>query len=135
MTDKDEQIDYMARTAWGEARGEGSTGMQAVLNVIMNRVKAGGWWGATPKEVCTKKSQFSVWNKSDPNYSKMLTVTTSNADFATAKSLAGLAYAGALPDITNGATNYLALGSLSKVPSWVNKMQVVASIGNHTFYA
>ena len=135
MTDKDEQIDYMARTAWGEARGEGSTGMQAVLNVIMNRVKAGGWWGATPKEVCTKKSQFSVWNKSDPNYSKMLAVTTANADFATAKSLAGLAYAGALPDITNGATNYLALGSLSKVPSWVNKMQVVASIGNHTFYA
>ena len=135
MTDKDEQIDYMARTAWGEARGEGSTGMQAVLNVIMNRVKAGGWWGATPKEVCTKKSQFSVWNKSDPNYSKMLAVNTSNADFAAAKSLAGLAYAGALPDITNGATNYLALGSLSKVPSWVNKMQVVASIGNHTFYA
>ena len=135
MTDKDEQIDYMARTAWGEARGEGSTGMQAVLNVIMNRVKAGGWWGATPKEVCTKKSQFSVWNKSDPNYYIMLAVTTSNADFATAKSLAGLAYAGALPDITNGATNYLALGSLSKVPSWVNKMQVVASIGNHTFYA
>lgn len=135
MTDKDEQIDYMARTAWGEARGEGSTGMQAVLNVIMNRVKAGGWWGATPKEVCTKKSQFSVWNKTDPNYSKMLAVTTSNADFATAKSLAGLAYAGALPDITNGATNYLALGSLSKVPAWVNKMQVVASIGNHTFYA
>lgn len=135
MTDKDEQIDYMARTAWGEARGEGSTGMQAVLNVIMNRVKSGGWWGATPKEVCVKKSQFSVWNKSDPNYSKMLAVTTSNADFATAKSLAGLAYAGALPDITNGATNYLALGSLSKVPSWVNKMQVVASIGNHTFYA
>ena len=23
LTDKDEQIDYMARTAWGEARGEG----------------------------------------------------------------------------------------------------------------
>lgn len=135
MTDKEEQIDYMARTAWGEARGEGATGMQAVLNVIMNRVKAGGWWGATPKEVCTKKSQFSVWNKTDPNYSKMLAVTTSNADFATAKSLAGLAYTGALPDITNGATNYLALGSLSVVPSWVNKMSVVASIGNHTFYA
>ncbi len=135
MTDKDEQIDYMARTAWGEARGEGSTGMQAVLNVIMNRVKAGGWWGATPKEVCTKKSQFSVWNKSDPNYAPMLAVNDSDGSFAVAKNLAGLAYAGALPDITNGATNYLALGSLSKAPSWVNKMQVVASIGNHTFYA
>ena len=109
--------------------------MQAVLNVIMNRVKAGSWWGATPKEVCTKKSQFSVWNKSDPNYAPMLAVNDSDDSFAVAKNLAGLAYAGALPDITNGATNYLALGSLSKAPSWVNKMQVVASIGNHTFYA
>lgn len=58
LTDKDEQIDYMARTAWGEARGEGSRGMQAVINVIMNRVRAGSWYGATPKEVCTKKANF-----------------------------------------------------------------------------
>lgn len=39
LTNRDEQIDIMARTAWGEARGEGQSGMQAVLNVIMNRVK------------------------------------------------------------------------------------------------
>lgn len=135
LTDKDEQIDYMARTAWGEARGEGSRGMQAVINVIMNRVRAGSWYGATPKEVCTKKSQFSVWNKNDPNYAQMLAVTTSDKSFATAKSLAGLAYAGTLPDITNGATNYLALGSLSSVPGWVASLEEVAVIGNHTFYA
>lgn len=135
MTDKDEQIDYMARTAWGEARGEGKEGMQAVINVIMNRVKAGSWYGATPKEVCTKKSQFSVWNSDDPNYGKMLAVDESDSSFALAKQLALLAYDGFLPDITNGATNYLALGSLSSVPSWAAKMQQVASIGNHTFYA
>lgn len=135
LTDRDEQIDYMARTAWGEARGEGATGMQAVLNVIMNRVKRGGWYGATPKEVCTKKSQFSVWNKTDPNYTKMLAVTEDDSNFKTAKALATLAYDGQLKDITNGATNYLALGSLTTVPSWVAKMEKVASIGNHTFYA
>lgn len=135
LTDKDEQIDYMARTAWGEARGEGQKGMQAVINVIMNRVKAGSWYGATPKEVCTKKSQFSVWNKSDPNYSKMLAVTESDKNFAIAKQLATAAYTGALPDITNGATNYLALASLQTIPSWVAAMDEVAVIGNHTFYA
>ena len=42
MTNDAEQIDYMARTAWGEARGEGTTGMQAVINVIMNRVAKRG---------------------------------------------------------------------------------------------
>lgn len=135
MTNDNEQIDYMARTAWGEARGEGLTGMQAVINVIMNRVKAGSWYGATPKEVVLKKSQFSVWNKNDPNYPKLLTVTDSDKDFTAAKNLATLAYNGNLPDITNGATNYLALGSLSSVPNWVASMDEVASIGNHTFYA
>lgn len=135
LTDKDEQIDYMARTAWGEARGEGQAGMQAVINVIMNRVKAGGWYGTTPKDVCLKKSQFSVWNKNDPNYTKMLAVDEKDSSFKMAKALATLAYNGQLADITNGATNYLALGSLSSVPSWVTKMEQVASIGNHTFYA
>lgn len=134
LTDKDEQIDYMARTAWGEARGEGTTGMQAVINVIMNRVRAGSWYGATPKEVVLKKSQFSVWNANDPNYLKMLAVDEKDSSFKMAKALATLAYNGQLEDITNGATNYLALASLSTAPSWVGAMQEVAVIGNHTFY-
>lgn len=134
-TNDNEQVDTLARTAWGEARGEGREGMQAVCNVVMNRVKRGGWYGATPKEVCLKKNQFSCWNSNDPNYKKLLAVTDSDSQFALAKTLAALAVAGQLPDITNGATNYLALGSLSKVPSWSKNMKQVASIGNHTFYA
>lgn len=134
LTDDKEQIDYMARTAWGEARGEGINGMQAVINVIMNRVKAGSWYGATPKDVVLKKSQFSVWNKNDPNYTKMLAVTEDDKDFVQAVNLATLAWKHNLPDITNGATNYLALKSLSKIPSWVASMEEVAVIGNHTFY-
>lgn len=135
MKTDDKEIDVMARTAWGEARGEGKEGMQAVLNVIMNRVKRGGWYGLTPAEVCQKPAQFSVWNKSDLNYGQMLAVTDADSNFALAKTLAAQAYHGLLPDITNGATNYLALKSLSSVPSWASKMQQVASIGNHTFYA
>ena len=33
---------YLAKTLWGEARGEGKKGMQAVANVVMNRVQKGG---------------------------------------------------------------------------------------------
>lgn len=131
----DEQIDIMARTAWGEARGEGAQGMQAVLNVIMNRVEKGSWYGATPKEVCLKKYQFSCWLDSDPNKEKLLKVDENDKDFANAKYLARLAYTGKLPDITNNATNYLALSSMSYIPAWVNGMREVANIGNHTFYA
>lgn len=135
LTDREKQIDIMARTAWGEARGENIKGMQAVLNVIMNRAKIGGWYGLTPAEVCLKDKQFSCWNKTDPNYQKIVNVTTSDTDFANAVDLATMAYDKQLPDITNGATNYLALNSLSSTPAWAGKMQQVAVVGNHTFYA
>ena len=130
--DDDEQIDYIARTAWGEARGEGTAGMQAVVNVIMNRVSRGGWYGLTPKEVVLKKYQFSCWNANDPNRAQLLVVDERNSAFATAKKLAAMAYAGDLPDITGGAINYHAK-SIS--PYWADKMQQTAQIGNHIFYA
>lgn len=132
MTDTNEQIDYIARTAWGEARGEGATGMQAVINVIMNRAKKGGWYGLTPKDVVLKKWQFSCWNAGDPNREKLLAVTTADKNFAKALDLATLAYNGQLPDITGGAVNYHAK-SIS--PSWAPKMKKTATIGSHIFYA
>lgn len=132
---QDEQIDTLARTAWGEARGEGTKGMQAVCNVVMNRVKRGGWYGTTPAEVCRKQNQFSCWNSNDPNLPKLLAVDETNEQFKQAKQLATLAVQGVLQDITGGATNYLALGSLSNVPSWASKMTKTAQIGAHTFYA
>lgn len=135
LTDRDEQIDIMARTAWGEARGEGQSGMQAVLNVVMNRVKKGSWYGATPKEVCLKKYQFSCWLDSDPNKAKLLAVDESDKDFAKAKYLATLAYDGELTDITKGATNYVNLATLgNNVPDWVGKLEKSTTIGNHSFY-
>ena len=135
LTDDAEQIDVMARTTWGEARGEGVSGMNAVLNVIMNRVKKGGWYGLTPKEVCLKKYQFSCWLDSDPNKAKLLAVDESDEDFATAKYLSTLAYNGELPDITKGATNYLNLATLGEnVPSWTKDLKQTTTIGQHTFY-
>ena len=135
LTDRDEQIDVMARTAWGEARGEGQSGMQAVLNVVMNRVKKGSWYGATPKDGCLKKYQFSCWLDSDPNKAKLLAVDENDKDFARAKYMATLAYDGQLTDITKGATNYVNLASLGdNVPSWVNNMKLSTTIGKHSFY-
>ena len=132
LIDDNNEIDLLARTMWGEARGEGQTGMQAVANVVMNRVKKGGWWGATVQDVVLKKWQFSTWNENDPNRKKALDVTTSDSNFWTAKKLAALAYNGQLDDITNGATNYHAK---NVSPAWTDKMTKTATIGNHIFYA
>ncbi|MBP3687014.1 MAG: cell wall hydrolase [Alphaproteobacteria bacterium] len=124
-----DQTDYLARTIWGEARGEGARGMQAVGNVIMNRVKAGGWYGASIKDVVLKPYQFSAWNVGDLNRAKMLNATP--AQLSTARKIAEQLQSGALPDITGGATNYHATGIS---PLWAKKMTKTVQIGNHIFY-
>lgn len=132
LIDDNAEIDLLARTIWGEARGEGTQGMHAVANVIMNRVKKGGWYGATVQDVVLKPYQFSVWNKDDPNREKALSVTVADSQFWTAKKLASLAYNGQLDDITGGAINYHA----NYVnPSWAASMKKTATIGKHIFYA
>ena len=132
LIDDNAEIDLLARTIWGEARGEGTQGMHAVANVIMNRVKKGGWYGATVQDVVLKPYQFSVWNKEDPNREKALSVTVADSQFWTAKKLASLAYNGQLDDITGGAVNYHANYSS---PSWAKSMTKTATIGKHIFYA
>jgi len=131
LVDTNKEIDLMARTIWGEARGEGQLGMQAVANVIMNRVNRGGWWGATISDVVLKPYQFSTWNESDANRNKARSVDTSDQAFWTASKIASMAYNGQLTDVTNGATHYHAK---SVTPAWAVGQTPVATIGNHVFY-
>ncbi|AZD06253.1 Cell wall hydrolase [Pseudomonas chlororaphis] len=71
MTATEKDRDLLARTLWGEARGEGLAGQIAVAWTIRNRVndgKAKSWWGEGYAGVCQAPYQFSCWNKNDPNY-------------------------------------------------------------------
>jgi spore germination cell wall hydrolase CwlJ-like protein len=129
-------IDVLARTLWGEARGEDGQGMEAVANVVLNRVKVaddrgGYWWGNDLISVCQKPYQFSCWNRSDPNYRKLLEITETNIHFATAMRIARRAVAGVLSDNTNGATHY---HEKSILPSWAKGQVPCAYIGRHIFY-
>lgn len=126
----------MARTIYGEARGEKVRGKEAVACVIMNRVKRGRarggyWWGSTVEEVCLRPWQFSCWNEGDPNRAVIEKVDASNRNFASCLRIARRAVAGALEDPTNGATHYHAKGSF---PPWARGRKTSAEIGNHLFY-
>ena len=131
MIDNNYEIELLARTIWGEARGEGQQGMQAVANVIMNRVNKGGWYGATVEDVVKKPYQFSTWNSNDPNRAKAEAVTVNDVQYWTATKLAALAYNGQLADLTSGATHYHARYA---APSWAKGQTPTAVIGNHVFY-
>ena len=127
-----QEVDVVARTIWGEARGEGERGMHAVANVIINRAKKGGWWGNTPVEVCLKPQQFSAWNRNDPNFDLARKVTAQDPVFRLALEIAGRAIAGTLPDITGGATHYF--NPEVVMPSWASALNYIADIGKHRFY-
>lgn len=130
-------IDVVAKTIWGEARGEGRLGMEAVACVINNRVAlsealGGFWWGNGYIGVCQKPWQFSCWNKGDPNLEKLEKLNETNPlSYQIAREIAQKAVNGQLQDITNGASHYHAKGWR---PVWINQAERVAEVGNHYFY-
>lgn len=129
--------DVLARTIWGEARGEGAAGMQAVAAVVLNRVAVarahGGrfWWGGDIVSVCQKPFQFSCWNRSDPNFKAISAVNGRDIHFATAQRIARRAVIGRIDDATNGATYYHAR---EITPHWARGATPCATIGRHIFY-
>ena len=124
-------IDTLARTLWGEARGEGEAGLKAVAAVVVNRTRrpADFWWGHRVEDVCRKKFQFSCWNENDPNLPKLKVVTAATPPFETCVAVAKRAVDGLLADLTVGATHY---HRRDIRPGWATTP--CARIGDHVFY-
>lgn len=132
-TAKLSDLEVVALTAYGECRGGGEKGMTSVINTIFNRAAKPGWWGDTPRDVCLKPEQYSCWIPEGDNYRDMETATRDDMSYVLALDLAAKAYAGLLPDITNGANSYYALSSSDK-PYWSLGKQPCAVICNQAFY-
>ena len=130
------EIDVLARTIFGEARGESVRGKEAVASVVLNRVRrarrrGGYWWGGDIESVCLKPWQFSCWNVNDPNRPKLLNVDRNNRTFQTCLRVARRAVAGTLKDPTYGATHY---HTLNIEPPWASGRAACVIIGRHRFY-
>lgn len=131
-TTKDEDVDVLARTLWGEARGEPTKqGREAIASVVLNRTKKPKRFGGTVKEVCKQRKQFSCWNSGDPNLPKLLKVTMNDPIFAECMKIAKTAVDTLLTDVTKGATHYHA-NSITAV--WAIGKKPCARIGSHLFY-
>ncbi len=131
-------VDVLARTIWGEARSDGQAGMEAVACVVNNRVAYAQsrvsrkfWWGNDIVSVCQMQKQFSCWNRTDPNYQKLLTVTVADPAFYMAVRIAKWAVCSALQDITKGATHYHTRNIL---PQWAVGAAPLCVVGHHVFY-
>lgn len=141
MTVTEKDRDVLARTLWGEARGEGLAGQIAVAWTIRNRVDMDlhndgkpDWWGEGYTGVCLKPWQFSCWNKNDPNYAYLSGAKPiPAAQFAQARKAADIVIDGLQPDPTGGATHYYAT-TMPKAPAWAAKAKQTLKLGHHIFF-
>jgi spore germination cell wall hydrolase CwlJ-like protein len=130
----------LALTIWAEARSHGEKGMRAVGWVIKNRSDSNlrrfhAERGI--KGVVWSPEQFSCWNKGDPNRDAMENISKLPKDHAdrkawrAAKRIAHQIMTGQSRDPTKGSLFY---HTTEVDPSWNNKMNAVAQVGNHIFY-
>lgn len=132
----------LARTLWGEARGESMDGQIAVAWVIRNRATrarfAGrlvGRQGATA-HVCLAPWQFSCWNEGDPNRAKLLVLREDQCrgEIGVASDVLD----GLVADPTNGADHYHTIDpppwAEAWPPDWSTTMRETARFGGHVFY-
>lgn len=123
-------------TLWGEFRGEPVEAQIAGAHVIFNR-----WLinkSQTIKEVCLKPYQFSCWNLSDSNLSKLIEVFEESKSSPLVKQLKFIAagvMSSSLLDNTNGATNYLTVSLYASplAPEWTKKMRAEKQYGKTIF--
>lgn len=119
-------IDVVAACLVGEAGGEGTKGMQAVMNVISNRARGKA---EAMRGVVLKPKQFSVFNGA--KVADVVAKMKRHPMFAQASMIVRNSMMGNLPDITGRATHYHAH---SVNPSWAKSMKVTGTLGGHKFY-
>lgn len=125
----DDAITCMARSIYWEAKGKDTADMEAVANVVMNRLGHEGF----PDTVCkvvkqgseTKSCQFSWWCDGKPDTAQEET------QYALAKEIARKALNKQLPDHTGGAMYF---HDKTVKPVWAKKYIKTANIGLFVFY-
>ena len=124
-------LDVLARTVFGEARGQEFKGQLAVAWVVRNRVARGKRFSPTIAGVCLAALQFSCWNRNDPSFMRLMTVSVPDPAFVTALAAAGMVLTDQAPDPTMGADHYHAT---YVTPTWAKEMRKTVQIGAHIFY-
>ena len=126
----DDPLTCLARTIYWEAKGEDRQGLEAIANVVMNRLGKDGF----PDSVCgvvtegrqRKACQFSWWCDGRPD-------DVEEPDrYALAKEIAREALNRQLRDRTNGALYFYREGT--RKPEWAGEYRRVAEVGEHLFY-
>lgn len=125
----DDAITCLARTIYWEARGESTASMEAIANVVMNRLGHKGYPDTICKVVMQGQEQgacqFSWWCDGRSDEAK------DDASYAIAKETARKALNRQLRDRTGGA---LYFHQRKAAPDWSREYTRTARIGEFVFY-
>jgi N-acetylmuramoyl-L-alanine amidase len=122
------EVEVLALNMYHEARGDGADAMQMVGEVTLNRVDH----PAYPDNICDvvyQRRQFS-WVHTRRDHTPYDEVLWEQSLYI-AEGLIN----GEIDHFDNGATHFLNLDLVSRVPRWAREFTVVGRIGGHTFYA
>lgn len=125
----DDAITCLSRTIYWEAKSEGTAGMEAIANVVMNRLGHKGF----PNTICEVvkqgheqgNCQFSWWCDGHSDDAE------EEEHYALAKEISRKALNRQLPDRTDGAM-YFHQRKVS--PGWPEEYIKTVEIGEHIFY-
>ena len=137
-----EDVLALARTLWGECRGEPREGQIAVAWVIRNRATNPGWWSRergdgipddTIEAVCLDRNQFSCWWDRQAERVRSRSILQLGSLYELALDV----LSDQIPDPTEGADHYHTIlrpeGVKTWPPVWAQK-KVGKRIGSHLFY-
>ncbi|MDI7776279.1 cell wall hydrolase [Asticcacaulis sp. EMRT-3] len=122
--------DCLTQAVYYEARGEGTEGMRAVAQVILNRVRH----PAYPKSICSVVYQGAAQHTAC-QFSFVcngaMTAPVKSRAWKRARNVADAALNGYVMKAVGTATSF---HTVNVHPSWSATMQKVAQIGSHIFY-
>jgi spore germination cell wall hydrolase CwlJ-like protein len=125
----DDAITCLSRTIYWEARGEGAAGMEAIANVVMNRLGHEGFPNSICKVVMQGREQgscqFSWWCDGRSDDAK------EDKSYAIAKEIARKALNRQLTDRTGGALYFL---QRKTTTNWSKEYIKTVEIGEFVFY-
>lgn len=135
MTD----LEALALTIWGEARGEPIEGKVGVAMVMRNRVLAHYGGQKTFVGVCTAHAQFSAWTEEAAQMQAEYELLTGDPtlahhpdpDLRLCVEIAKATIAGTLSDNTRGANHYYNPSVVA--PVWARTAPTLATLGHHRF--
>ena len=120
----------LARTLLGTCGREPWPVKVAVAHVVINRVRRGGWWGASVTEVCRAPWQFTCWNEAAERR-RIEAASCETPALRECLAVAAAALGGLEPDRTGGACHLRPRG---QPLDQADQRPPSASIGPFSFY-